>query len=150
VALAVAVVLAVLAFAALVRPSPDRGVETISAIESAQAEKLARVLRERTIIVVGIALLTVLASLNYARVLPTTHTGTLLGGVVLMVTSAADPSSSNQLLPFYTDALTEAGTLRNAIYLFVTGLGAVYLLQYGYRQWDREDVGAFGEEEPVG
>jgi RsiW-degrading membrane proteinase PrsW (M82 family) len=149
VALAVAVVLAVLAFAALVRPSPGGGAETISPNDPGQAEAVARVLRERTIIVVGIALLSVLLSLNYARLLPTTHVGPLLAGIVLMVISASDPSSTSQFLPFYFDALTRAGELRNGIYFGVAGLGSLYLLRYGYNEWDREDIKAINAEQPV-
>jgi hypothetical protein len=151
VALAVAVVLAVLAFAALVRPSPSAGVVRVtSPDDTEQTREVARVLRERTIVIVGSALLIVLVSLNYVQLLPTTHTGTLLGGLVLIVISVSDPNFSSQILPFYLEALAEVGTLRYGVFFGVTGLGTLYLLQYGYRQWDRQDVESLTEQEPVG
>jgi hypothetical protein len=142
VGLAAALALFAVAIAAVVAPIP-RDVSPSLAIGD---ESGTGVMRERLSVVAGAGFLVLLGSLYFSRLLATITIGSMLGGLVLLISSFSDTSGG--LISSYYEIALDGGEARNAAYAGVTGVGLALLLLYGYNEWDKpQAVGDLDVEE---
>jgi len=130
-----AVSLAVFVSAVAAFLTPARGLEALSPSEV--PGPIAESLRERQTLIVGLALLLIVAGVVGSLRWQTLFLGVTVGGVLTLLQGLGDPSAPTFLTLLY-DTSSQAGTARNLLYAVVLGVGVVVLLVYGYDQWERQ------------
>ena len=142
VGLGVALVLLMAAVAAMVFPVPEEDLESLQFGETNNLG--AGLLRERLSLIVGGALVLLMAGLYQWRTLPTISIGVMLGALILLIGAAAD-SGGGGFINYYYELTLDGGATRNVAYGGILAIGAVLLLIYGFSEWDR--VEKVGEED---
>jgi hypothetical protein len=90
-------------------------------------------IRNQRTLFLAIGVSVVILGLVVAKRWPTTYLGFLLAGLFVLVEAVLDQGASVSLY----DTSGDAGTVANAVYTIVVGVGLLIILAYGIRQWDR-------------
>jgi hypothetical protein len=141
--LAVTLALLITGLSVLIFDVPRTGLGQPMGPGNPNTEDVLEAFRNRQTFTAGLALvLFILGVLAMAR-FGTLYLSLVLGGLITLFVQAFD-ANSNQLAPFLYVSSSQAGTTSNALYVAVLAAGAVVLLAYGYKRWERGDQQRIG------
>jgi hypothetical protein len=133
-----AFVLAALASAIATLAIPVTGLSNVIG-NVPQPEGPARHLRQNQMLLAAMGMGLALLGFLLARRWQTLYLGLVLGGALVLVAGVRGIGAGSALPAFLYDTSGAAGTATNAGYAAIVAIGALALLFYGYREWERLD-----------